>query len=125
MAEASVVKETCIQAACFFLPFFESGEWRRKGKAPWKVLKKEPGITPDALRELAAYTEKRISRSADCMAALLSIHDDWQVTVKKDGVWMETETMIYEDILPRLQAAEITEDDYVLYSEYTRKWGML
>jgi hypothetical protein len=38
---------------------------------------------------------------------------------------METETMAYETILPRLKEAGITEDDYVLYSEYTRKWGML
>ncbi|MDR1184821.1 MAG: hypothetical protein LBK67_08495 [Coriobacteriales bacterium] len=59
------------------------------------------------------------------MEFLLSIHDDWDITVKKDGIWMETETMMYEDILPRLKEAGFTGDDYVLYSEYTRKWGML
>lgn len=118
------VKETCIQSACFFLPFFESGEWRMQGKSPWKTLKKEK-VTPDTLRMLAAYTEERISRCADTLAFLQSIHDDWNVTVKKDGVWMETETMLYETILPLLEAAGITAGDYVLYSEYTRKWGML
>ena len=82
MDEPTVVKHTCIQSACFFLPFFEAGEWRRRGKSPWK-------------------------------------------SVKKDGVWMETETMIYEDILPRLEEAGISENDYALYSEYTRKWGMI
>lgn len=38
---------------------------------------------------------------------------------------METETMIYEDILPQLEEAGISENDYALYSEYTRKWGMI
>ncbi|HBT95989.1 MAG TPA: hypothetical protein DEB24_07950 [Coriobacteriia bacterium] len=118
------VKETCVQNACFFLPFFESGEWRRNEKSPWKTLKKEASDVK-SVRALAAYTERRISRSADCMSFLLGLHDAWDVTVKKDGVWMETETMIYEDILPRLEKAGFTEDDYVLYSEYTRKWGML
>ena len=120
----AVVKDTCVQTARFFLPFFEAGEWRRKGKSPWKAVKGN-GATPEALRALAAYTERRISRGADSMAFLSSIHDDWSVTVEKDGVWMETETMIYEDILPRFEEAGFTEDDYVLYSEYTRKWGML
>lgn len=124
MAE-SAVKETCIQNACFFLSFFESGEWRRREKSPWKTFKKRQEVGPDTIRELAAYTEGRMVRSADVMAFLLGIHDDWNITAKKDGVWMETETMIYEDILPRLREAGFTEDDYVLYSEYTRKWGMI
>ncbi|WP_139652679.1 hypothetical protein [Raoultibacter phocaeensis] len=124
MDAAAPVKETCIQSACFFLPFFESGEWRRRGKSPWKTLKKAT-VVPDTLRSLAAYTQERIARSADGMEFLMSIHHDWEVTVKKDGVWMETETMLYEDILPKLKEAGFSEDDYVLYSEYTRKWGML
>lgn len=66
-----------------------------------------------------------MSHSAAVMEFLLSIHDDWEITVKKDGVWMETETMIYEDILPKLEEAGISENDYALYSEYTRKWGMI
>ena len=76
-------------------------------------------------RELAAYTNRCMSHSAAVMEFLLSIHDDWEITVKKDGVWMETETMIYEDILPQLEEAGISENDYALYSEYTRKWGMI
>ena len=121
---ASKVKETCIQSACFFLPFFEAGEWRRREKSPWKTLRKRT-VDPDALRELAAYEERRLTRCAEVMEFLQSIHDDWNVTAKKDGVWMETETMIYEDILPRLEEAGISENDYALYSEYTRKWGMI
>lgn len=124
MTQDVVVKETCIQNACFFLSFFESGEWRRKEKSPWKTIKKEE-VTSDTLHALASYTGNCISRCAEVMAFLMSIHDDWDITVKKDGIWMETETMIYEDILPRLEEASFTEDDYVLYSEYTRKWGML
>jgi hypothetical protein len=124
MTRTSPINETCIQNACFFLSFFESGEWRTGEKSPWKMFRKEE-VLPDTLRALASYTERRISRCADSMEFLLSIHDDWDITVKKDGIWMETETMMYEDILPRLKEAGFTGDDYVLYSEYTRKWGML
>ncbi|WP_165056489.1 MULTISPECIES: hypothetical protein [unclassified Adlercreutzia] len=118
------VKETCIQAACFFLPFFEAGEWRRGEKSPWKTIKKAEA-TPDALRALASYTSERISHSARAMEALLDIHDDWKVTMRKDGVFMETVTLAYEEILPRLKEAGVSEDDFQLYSEYTRKWGMI
>jgi len=124
MTKGTVVKETCVQSACFFFPFFESGEWRRLEKSPWKTIKKEE-VTPDKLRELASYTERCISQCAAGMEFLQSIHDDWKVTFKKDGVWLETETMIFEDILPKLEEAGVSKNDYVLYSEYTRKWGML
>ncbi len=124
MTEHATYNETCIQTACFFLPFFESGEWRTKDKSPWEVLKKTH-MTPDVLRSLAAYTEHRMSRSADLMAFLMNINDSWEVTVKKDGVLLETESMIFEDILPKIEEAGFSEDDYVLYSEYTRKWGMI
>ena len=124
MEEQTVVKHTCIQSACFHLPFFEAGEWRRREKSPWKSVKKIEA-TPDAIRELAAYTQRCMEHSAAVMEFLLSIHDDWEITVKKDGVWMETETMMYEDILPKLEEAGISENDYALYSEYTRKCGMI
>ncbi|MDR2493351.1 MAG: hypothetical protein LBD25_07865 [Coriobacteriales bacterium] len=119
-----VAKEVCIQTACFFLPFFEAGEWRTQKKSPWRSLKNE-SASPDALFALATYTEKRIRSCGRCMAFLLSIHDDWCIKVKKEGVWMMTRTMIYEDILPQLKAAGISENEYILYSEYTRAWGML
>ena len=120
----SKVKETCIQAACFFLPFFENGEWRTKGKSPWKTVR-EGEMTPERLRELGEYTEHRLNRNAEVMEFLMSIHDQWSVVTKKDGVFLETTTMDYEDSLPKLQAAGFTRDDFVLYSEYTRKWGMI
>lgn len=124
MSETAKVNETCIQEPCFFLPFFEAGEWRIREKSPWKLLKKEE-VTSEKIRALAAYTEERMTRCADIMEFLMSVHDDWHITAKKDGVYMETDTMIYEDILPKLKAAGFTENDFVLYSEYTRKWGML
>lgn len=118
------VKDTCIQAACFFLPFFEAGEWRRGEKSPWKTIRKAEA-TPSTLRALASYTHERISHSAHVMEVLMDVHDDWKVTVKKDGIFMETVTMAYEEILPRLKEAGVSEDDFQLYSEYTRKWGMI
>ncbi|WP_332518262.1 hypothetical protein [Gordonibacter sp.] len=124
MADDAAMKETCIQEPCFFLPFFESGEWRTKEKPPWKTLKKAK-VTPGFIRSLATYTEYRMKRSADLMEYLLSLEADWDVTMKKDGIYVETKDMIYERILPKIHEAGFTEDDYVLYSEYTRKWGML
>ena len=59
------------------------------------------------------------------MEFLMSINDSWDVTVKKNGVYLETDAMIFEDILPMIEQAGFSEDDYVLYSEYTRKWGMI
>ncbi len=125
MTDSKPVKETCIQNACFFLPFFERGEWRcSRGKSPWQTIKKMEA-TPENVEALASYTGDCISQCAKTMEALQRIHDDWDITVKKDGIWMETETMIYEDILPKLEEAGISENDYELFSEYTRKWGMI
>ncbi|WP_283171305.1 hypothetical protein [Curtanaerobium respiraculi] len=124
MAENAPVKETCIQAACFFLPFFEAGEWRTRDKSPWKKLRKRQ-MNAREIRKLAEYTGNRIARCAEVMEFLQAIHDDWNITVKKKGVWMETQTMKYEDILPKLEAAGFVPEDYELYSEYTRKWGMI
>jgi len=125
MALAAKTKDTCIQTACFFLPFFESGEWRRRGKTPWKTFPKRRDVAPDAVRDLADYTMTRMTRSADCMEFLLSLHADWKTTAAKDGIWLETETLSYEAILPELIKAGFSADDYLLYAEYTRKWGML
>ena len=117
-------KDTCIQEACFFLPFFESGEWRRGEKSPWKTFTKQD-VSSDLVAQLAEYTGHRMKRSAEVMAFLQSIVDDWKITPKKDGVFMETSSMIAEDILPKLSDAGFTGEDYVLYTEYTRKWGMI
>ena len=117
-------KDTCIQEACFFLPFFESGEWRAREKSPWQQFVKQEA-TPQAIRDLGSYTANRIQRSAEVMEFLQSIHDDWIVSPRKDGVFMETDSMIAEDILPKLEEAGFNGEDYVLYTEYTRKWGML
>lgn len=93
-------------------------------KSPWKHVKKMEA-TPENIQALADYTAERMNRCVEMMKFLQSIHDHWDVTVRKDGVYMETENMIYEDILPKIKEAGFSENDYVLYSEYTRKWGML
>lgn len=118
------VKDTCIQEACFFLPFFESGEWRTKGKSPWQLFVKKEA-SAQAVRDLAAYTNNRMMRSAQIIDFLLQLHDDWEISPRKDGVFMETATMSAEEILPKLEEAGFNGSDFVLYTEYTRKWGML
>lgn len=118
------VKDTCIQEACFFLPFFESGEWRAKEKSPWQRFVKQ-SVTAQTVRDLAMYTNHRMMRSAQIIDFLLELHDDWEISPRKDGVFMETATMSAEEILPKLEAAGFNGTDFVLYTEYTRKWGML
>lgn len=118
------VKETCIQEACFFLPFFESGEWRTKDKSPWQKFVKQD-VDAQTVRDLAEYTNNRMTRSAAIIDFLTELHDDWEISPRKDGVFMETATMSAEDVLPKLEAAGFNGSDFVLYTEYTRKWGML
>lgn len=119
------VKPTCIQTACFSLPFYEAGEWRVKEKSPWKHLKKTEYYSAEEVRDLVTYLDRNVQSALEVMNALLEIHDDWQITLKKDGIWMETETMMYEDILPELEKRGIAKERYIMYSEYTRKWGMI
>lgn len=116
---------TCIQRAQFVLPFFEGGEWRDKKASPWDKLLKKHDISTEEVKNLAAYTTERMNRTAALMELLKKIHDDWEISAKSDCIIMETESMKFEDIIPQLFEAGFTENDYILYSDYTRKWGML
>ena len=59
------------------------------------------------------------------MAVLLALHDDWAISPHRDYVKMETTTLEYNIIVDALLAAGYTADDFILQTEYTRKWGML
>ena len=116
---------TCIQRAQFVLHFYEGGEWRKKEESPYDRFIKKQQVTPDDLKALADYTTARMNRTQALFAFLLEIHDDWIITPKREGIILETETMDFEAIIPLLIEKGFTEEDYILYSEYTRKWGML
>lgn len=116
---------TCIQRAQFLLPFDEAGEWRRREKTPWKKFLSERNPSPEDVEALANYTYERMCTAAHLMAFLLKVHDDWDVSTRNDGILLETETMSFEEIIPKITAAGFSENDYILYTEYTRKWGML
>jgi hypothetical protein len=116
---------TCDQNAQFFLTFLEEGEWRR-GQEPYpQTFRKLDHATPEDVRKLQAYLNRRLDRVAGMMEILDSLHNDWAVTCTKEYVKYETVTMDFKDIIPHLLAAGYTENDYLLEAEYTRKWGMI
>ena len=76
------------------------------------------------MKSLASYADKRINRCAELMSFLMKINPDWEVIPRSEGVYMETDAMKYEEILPMLNSAGFTGEDFVIFSEYTRKWGI-
>lgn len=117
--------ETCDQNAQIYLTFHEGGEWRHKRKSPWEIFRSQKTTSPQEVRTLAAYTNNRMQRVAGMMEVLMNLHDDWAISTHRDYVKMETVTLEYDVIIRALLDAGYTEDDYILQTEYTRKWGML
>lgn len=117
--------QTCVQNAQLYLTFHEAGEWRRGARSPWVRFRRQKSVTPEEVRALAAYTHARMQRVAGMMAVLLALHDDWAISPHRDYVKMETTTLEYNIIVDALLAAGYTADDFILQTEYTRKWGML
>lgn len=117
--------QTCVQNAQLYLTFHEAGEWRRGARSPWVRFRRQKSVTPEDVRALAAYTHARMQRVAGMMAVLLALHDDWAISPHRDYVKMETTTLEYNIIVDALLAVGYTADDFILQTEYTRKWGML
>lgn len=117
--------QTCVQNAQLYLTFHEAGEWRRGARSPWVRFRRQKSVTPEDVRALAAYTHARMQRVAGMMAVLLALHDDWAISPHRDYVKMETTTLEYNIIVDALLAAGYIADDFILQTEYTRKWGML
>ena len=117
--------QTCVQNAQLYLTFHEAGEWRRGARSPWVCFRRQKSVMPEDVRALAAYTHARMQRVAGMMAVLLALHDDWAISPHRDYVKMETTTLEYNIIVDALLAAGYTADDFILQTEYTRKWGML
>ena len=117
--------QTCVQNAQLYLTFHEVGEWRRGARSPWVRFRRQKSVTPEDVRALAAYTHARMQRVAGMMAVLLALHDDWAISPHRDYVKMETTTLEYNIIVDALLAAGYTAGDFILQTEYTRKWGML
>lgn len=117
--------QTCVQNAQLYLTFHEAGEWRRGARSPWARFRRQKSVTPEDVRALAAYTHARMQRVAGMVAVLLALHDDWAISPHRDYVKMETTTLEYNIIVNALLAAGYTADDFILQTEYTRKWGML
>ena len=113
----------CIQKSCFFLPFFEVGAVCTQDVSPWEAYK-QGNISPDQLKSIALFTKDRIERCSETMAFLMKIHPDWDITPHDDGVYMGTDALRFEDLLPKLSEAGFTGADFVIYSEYMQKWGM-
>lgn len=115
----------CTSETCFFLPFFqERSNSGSKDQTQWGDYIDGTDVTPDQVKALAAYADKRINRCAELMSFLLKMDPDWEVIPRSEGVYMESDAVKYEDILPALNAAGFTGEDFVIFSEYTRKWGI-
>ena len=115
----------CTSETCFFLPFFqERSNSGSKDQTQWGDYIDGTDVTPDQVKALAAYADKRINRCAELMSFLLKMDPDWEVIPRSEGVYMESDAVKYEDILPALNAAGFTGETFVIFSEYTRKWGM-
>lgn len=115
----------CTSETCFFLPFYQAKKNPGgKDESQWGEYLDSEKVTPDQLKSLASYADKRINRCAELMSFLMKISPDWEVIPRSEGVYMETDAMKYEEILPMLNSAGFTGEDFVIFSEYTRKWGI-
>ena len=115
----------CIQRARFFFYFFEEGEWERKEKTPLERFVQLKHAGPNDILALKEALDRRLERIAQMVAILTKVHDDWAITTKKDYILLETETFDFTKAVKILNEHGFTNDDFVLRSEYTRKWGMM
>lgn len=116
---------TCEQNAQLYLTFHEGGEWRHRKRSPWVTFRRRKTTTPEDVRALAAYTNMRMLRVAGMMEVLLTLHDDWAISTHRDYVKMETVTLEYNIIVQALLDAGYQKEDFILQTEYSRKWGVL
>ncbi|MBF7084286.1 hypothetical protein IT084_15135 [Desulfallas sp. Bu1-1] len=116
---------TCIQHAKFIFDFFEKREWAPGEESPLKKITGVRKVEPGAVRNLGAFLSVRLDRIARMMEILLSAHDNWAVTGKKDRVIMETNSFDFNDAIRLLKEHGFHDDEFVLQVEYERKWGML
>jgi hypothetical protein len=115
----------CTSETCFFLPFYQaSSTGSSKEQSQWESYMNAKSLTPEQVKALAGYADKRISRCAELMQFLMKMNAQWDVIPRTEGIYMETDSLKYEDILPILNSAGFTGEDFVIYSEYARKWGI-
>ncbi len=112
----------CIQKSCFFLPFFEFGNGCKQCITPWDEYK-EGDITPEGLKRIAAFSKERIDRCSEVIAFLFKMQSDWDITPHDDGIYIGTDSLRFEDLLPKLDEAGFTGSDFMIYTEYTQKYG--
>lgn len=116
---------TCIQRARFFFDFYEKREWQLDEEPPLKNIVKAKEIPPQAVRQLGQFLGSRLDRIASMMEILMTAHQDWAVTGKKDLIIMETQSFDFNDAIKLLKEHGFNHDEYILKVEYDRKWGML
>ena len=112
----------CVQKASFFLPFFDFGDGCKQCITPWDVYK-EGDISSEGLKRIADFTKERIDKCAEVITFLYTLHPDWDITPHHDGIYIGTDVLSFEEILPKLDEAGFTGSDFVIYTEYTQKWG--
>ncbi|WP_104371754.1 hypothetical protein [Desulfocucumis palustris] len=116
---------TCIQKVKFIFDFFEKREWGQGEEPPLKSIVKSSGIEPAAVADLSRFLHNRLDRIAKMMEILMSAHDGWATSGKRDKILLETSTYDFNDALKLLKDNGFNDDEFVLKVEYERKWGLL
>lgn len=116
---------TCTQKVYFVFDFFEKREWQPGEEPPFNRIVKVNQVEPEAVRSLNRFLIDRLERIAKMMDILLSAHDSWSITGKKDKIIMATDSFDFNDALQLLKEHGFHDDEFVLKVEYERKWGIL
>jgi len=115
----------CNQRARFFFYFVDEGQWGAKEKTPMQKFTSLQHIGPEDIRALKDALTLRMERIAQMVEVLTTAHKDWAITAKKDYILLETMTLDFKVAVKLLTDHGFTGDEFVLASEYSRKWGMI
>lgn len=114
----------CIQKVKFIFDFFEKREWQPGEEPPLNSVIKST-VNPGDIKKLGEFLSWRMDRISQMMDILLSAHDKWAVTGKRDKVLMETDSWDFNDAVKLLKEHGFNDDEFILKVEYERKWGVL
>ncbi|HBV87902.1 MAG: hypothetical protein HGJ97_18190 [Desulfosporosinus sp.] len=117
--------DTCVQRASFIFNYYEKNKWLPGEKPPLVDIIKVKDVKPEKIRYFAEFMHTRLNRIAEMMDILLTVHDDWVITGRRDHIMMETESFDFNDALKALAIQGYCDDEFVLKVEYKRKWGIL
>lgn len=121
----NINNETCVQRSILRFNFSTNLDLKKAYKKSTNQHPIEKYMTPSRVRELKEYLNERLERIAQMMETLLSVHDDWAITERKNFIQLETISLDFHEAVKLLQNHGFDSQEYSLEVEYTRKWGVL